>query len=84
MLICASPMTQPLPTDVHIAASAAEALTWLIDLPVPATSVTPSPEPAGFSLVIVEPPPSPEAVLQTLEKGGNVPAVLREKLLGKR
>ena len=68
--------------NIQTATNAAEVLTWLLDIPTP---VAPSPQPATSIAAepALEPPPTPEEMLRTLEKGGNVPEALRRRLLGK-
>jgi hypothetical protein len=68
--------------NIQVATNAAEVLTWLLDIPTP---VAPSPQPPTSIAAepALEPPPTPEEMLRTLEKGGNVPEALRRRLLGK-
>jgi len=67
-------------THLHVTNNPIEALVWLTDIPglspepqAPLPTQPPSPEPAR----------SPEDILRTLETGGQVPDILRKRLLGK-
>lgn len=69
-----------LPPGVTAAEDPAEILLWLDSL------ASPAPPPAAWETDVDDfslgPPPTPDEVLRTLEKGGTVPEVLRRRLQG--
>ena len=78
------------PNGIHRVTNATDVLTWLLDIPAPTGQpgqdiqhpVTPHSDALLAPEANLEPAPSPEEMLRTLEKGGNVPEALRRKLFG--
>lgn len=82
LLISETLPEKPLPPGIKATTIPADILPWLGE-----TLLPDSPQPSGDPLTPPEPvdlpPLPPEVVLSTLEKGGAVPEILKQRLMGK-
>jgi hypothetical protein len=88
LLIGDPPTDCKLPPQVQATPTPTDILPWLADALAPSDSTSPdhsaseaADAPLGADYA-PEPPPSPEETLRILEKGGNIPEDLRDRLLG--